>query len=78
MNTIEKALNLNLKYQTRPEIKDQLVNKAILWGRKIAKEKPLGEQLDRINKQAFKEELNHLSKDEILEKILAHYLRDQK
>ena len=44
----------------------------------IAKEKPLGEQLDTISKQAFKEELNHLSKDEILEKLLANYLRDQK
>ncbi|MCH2021188.1 MAG: DEAD/DEAH box helicase [Saprospiraceae bacterium] len=78
MNAIEKDLNLNIKYLDCPDIKDQLINKAILWGRKIAKEKPLGDQLDNINKMAFKEELNHLSKDEILEKLLANYLRNLK
>lgn len=60
-----------------PSYKDQLVNKAFIWARKIAKEKPVGTKLDEATKNEFKNELNHLSKDELLEKILAGYLREQ-
>lgn len=77
LQLIEKELNLKMTYLPLPSVKDQLVNKAILWGRKIAKEKPLGDLLDDTNKQAFKEELIHLSKEELLEKLLATYLREQ-
>jgi ATP-dependent RNA helicase DeaD len=47
-----------------------------LWGGKIAKEKPLGDKLDEASKQEFKDQLTHLSKDEILEKLMATYLRE--
>lgn len=77
LQSIEKELQLDMKYLTLPSYKDQSVNKAILWGRKIAKEKPLGDLLGESDKQAFKEELNHLSKEELLEKLLATYLREQ-
>lgn len=77
LQAIEKELKLKMTYLPLPSFKDQSVNKAILWGRKIAKEKPLGDLLDNKDKQAFKEELNHLSKEELLEKLLATYLREQ-
>jgi ATP-dependent RNA helicase DeaD len=77
LQLIEKELNLNMTYLPLPSYKDQSVNKAILWGRKIAKEKPLGDALDEADKQSFKDELKHLSKEELLEKLLATYLRDQ-
>lgn len=77
LQLIEQELKLSINYLPLPSVKDQLVNKAILWGRKIAKERPLGDLLDQANKQAFKEELQHLSKEELLEKLLATYLREQ-
>jgi len=77
LQSIEKELNLQIEYQPLPSIKDQLANKAILWARKIAKEKPLGDRLEEKDKKAFKKELLHLSKEELLEKLLATYLREQ-
>jgi ATP-dependent RNA helicase DeaD len=77
LQAIEKELKLEMTYLTLPSYQDQTVNKAILWGRKIAKEKPLGDLLDEKDKQTFKNELNHLSKEELLEKLLATYLREQ-
>ncbi len=74
---LDTALSLNLEELPLPSVKDQLVNRAILWGNKIAKEKPLGDTLDDESKANFKEQLTHLSKDEILEKLLATYLREQ-
>ena len=75
--TIEKELKLKVNYLPIPSVKDQLVNNAILWGRKIAKEKPISlEKLEENSKQDFKNELKHLSKDELLEKLLATYLRE--
>lgn len=77
LDEIEQELDLRLKYVPLPTEKDQLVNNAMLWARKIAKEKPIGENLDELSKQQFKDELNHLSKDELFEKLLANYLRDR-
>lgn len=77
LKIIEKALDLTFRVLTLPNAKDQLVNKAILWGRKIAKSKPVGEKLDVATKQEFKDQLKHLSKEELLEKLLATYLREQ-
>jgi len=71
-----KSLNLKLKQIPLPSDKDQLVNKAILWSRKIAKQKPVGNKLDEASKAEFKNQLIHMSKDEILEKLLANYLRE--
>ena len=76
LNEIEQELDLRLTYLPLPSAKDQLVNKAILWAQKIAKEKPVGDNLDEVSKQQFKSSLEHLSKDELFEKLLASYLRD--
>lgn len=76
MLAIQKELNLQVKYLPLPTLKDQFVNKAILWGQKIAKEKPIGNAVDELSKNAFKKTLSHLSKDELLEKMLALYLRE--
>jgi len=75
LSLIEEELNLNLKHLPVPSQEDQLVNKAILWARKVAKTKPMGDALDEVSKQGFKNELKHLSKEELLEKLLASYLK---
>ncbi|MFK7900322.1 MAG: DEAD/DEAH box helicase [Cyclobacteriaceae bacterium] len=77
LTSIEKELSLQLKMLPVPSSKDQLVNKAIIWSRKIARSKPVDEKLDTTSREAFKNELVHLSKDELLEKLLATYLREQ-
>ena len=77
LSLIEKSLQLELVDLPLPSEKDQLVNKAILWARKVAKTKPIGEQLDEFAVQDFKKEISHLSKEELLEKLLANYLREQ-
>lgn len=78
LSEFERRLKLNLTYLDVPNQKDQLVNKAILWGRKISKTKPISsEKLDQASRQDFKNTLQHLSKDELLEKMLATYLREQ-
>jgi ATP-dependent RNA helicase DeaD len=61
-----------------PSEKDQLVKKAILWARKVSKEKPVSpEKITEEEWAAFRQELTHLSKDELLSKLLATYLREQ-
>jgi len=74
---IEKELKLKLTAIPIPSVKDQLVNKAMLWANKIAKSKPVGNKLDEKTKNEFKGQLLHLSKDELLEKLLATYLREE-
>ncbi len=73
---IERELKLDTKYLDLPSEKDRLVNNAILWGRKVAKAKPVGDKLDEESKKQFVDELNHLSKDELFEKLLATYLKE--
>ncbi len=78
LSEFERRLDLNITYLEVPNEKDQLVNKAILWGRKISKTKPISEEkLDMSSRQDFKNTLLHLSKEELLEKMLATYLREQ-
>ncbi|WP_020533989.1 DEAD/DEAH box helicase [Flexithrix dorotheae] len=74
---IKSNLKLMVKKVPVPSPKDQLINKAILWARKIAKNKPVAsDRLDDLSREDFKNELRHLSKDELLEKILATFLRE--
>lgn len=76
-DAIKKDLDLNFKTLPVPSPKDQLVGKAMVWAGKIAKSKPVGDKLDAATRQEFKDQLKHLSKDELLEKLLATYLREQ-
>lgn len=78
LDMYDRKLRLNLNYLSLPNEKDQLINKAILWGRKIAKTKPISkDNLDGASRQDFFNTVNHLSKEELLEKMLATYLREQ-
>ena len=74
---IQQGLDLTFKNMPVPSAKDQLVGKAMVWAQKIAKSKPVGIKLDAAIRQEFKDQLNHLSKEELLEKLLATYLREQ-
>ena len=74
---LQDDLAIDITYVSIPDEKAQLVNKAILWARKIAKEKPISsENLNKKEVHQFKSELEHLSKNELLEKMLATYLRE--
>ncbi len=74
---IQEELGFELNAINTPSEADQLVNRAVLWARKVAKEKPIpADLLDSQSREEFKTELKHLSSDELLEKLLATYLRD--
>ncbi len=73
---MQTMLGFDLKSISKPSEADQMVNRAVLWARKVAKEKPIApELLDSQSRSEFKHELTHLSTDELLEKLLAVYLR---
>lgn len=77
---MEIRTELNFPFKKLPPLhpKDQILNKAILWARKIARNKPVAQDvLNDENRNAFKDELSHLSKEELLEKLLATVLRDE-
>lgn len=76
-DVIQKSLHLKFKNMPVPTPKDQLVGRAMVWAQKIAKSKPVGNKLDAATRNEFKDQLKHLSKDELLEKLLATYLREQ-
>jgi len=71
-----KYLNFSLEALPVPGFKEQLINKAMLYARRIAKEKPLGDTWDDSVRENFKKEVSHLSKDELLEKLLASFMKD--
>ena len=75
MEEIIQQLKMNVDFLDVPGFEEQLFNKAILEARKIAKEKPLGDLVDEESREAYKRELSHLSMDELLEKMLASFLR---
>ncbi|MGL1884906.1 MAG: DEAD/DEAH box helicase [Reichenbachiella sp.] len=77
LELIAAELKIKMELLPVPSEKDQLVDKAIIWGGKIAKSKPVGDKLDEAAKKEFKEQLMHLSKDELLEKLLGTYLREE-
>lgn len=75
LQDIERGLNINIAYLPVPSLEEQWINKALVWGQQIAKEKPLGSHISKTDINAFKATLKHLSKDELLEKLLAVYLK---
>ena len=72
---IYQELDIDVQFLPTPTERDQNLNIALLWARNVAKQKPLGEDLDQESKDLFKSELKHLSKDEILEKLLTKVLK---
>lgn len=73
---LSEELSLEVEYLPIPTEKEQLVNNAILWARKLAKEKPASDVLEDNQRLLFTDELKHLSKDELIEKMMANYLRE--
>ena len=71
---IQSELNFELTQIPLPSAQDQLINRAILWARKVAKEKPTLVQ-DVVQKEV-RAEIEHLSTEELSEKLMAVYLRD--
>lgn len=74
---IQSELNFELTQIPLPSAQDQLINRAILWARKVAKEKPVPPELvPQIHRDEFRAEIEHLSTEELSEKLMAVYLRD--
>jgi len=74
---IQEQLNFELTQIPLPSPQDQLINRAVLWARKVAKEKPIPpEFLPQKNRDEFRSEIEHLSKEELAEKLMAVYLRE--
>ena len=69
-------LAIEVEWLEKPKEKDQLINKAILWAKKVAKEKLVSTHLSEHELFAFKNALNHLSKEELLEKLIANKIRE--
>ncbi|MFK7758064.1 MAG: DEAD/DEAH box helicase [Flavobacteriales bacterium] len=74
---IQEELNFELAQIPLPSPQDQLINRAVLWARKVAKEKPIpGELLPQKQRDEFRSEIEHLSTEELAEKLMAVYLRE--
>ena len=74
---IQSELNFELTQIPLPSAQDQLINRAILWARKVAKEKPVPPELvPQRHRDEFRAEIQHLSTEELSEKLMAVYLRD--
>lgn len=74
---IQSELNFELTQIPLPSAQDQLINRAVLWARKVAKEKPVpAELMPQIHRDEFRAEIEHLSTEELSEKLMAVYLRD--
>jgi len=75
IGAFESALNLSFSPYIKADAKSIEENKALLWARKIFKTKP-----NRTISADFKNQINtvfhHLTKEELIDKILANYLRE--
>lgn len=76
MEKLEQKLNIQFNKVDSPSYKDQQINRAYLWAKKIAKEKSLSSAVTIEEKEIFNNQLNHLSKTELFEKMMAWYLRE--
>lgn len=77
MKDFAAEIDFNLEWLDVPAERDQLINKAIVWAGKVAQEKPVHDAVSENDKRAFNERLDHLSREELMEKLLAAYLREQ-
>lgn len=76
LDYLKEKLDIKFTEVTSPSYKDQQINKAYLWAKKIANEKYLTDAVTSQEKELFNKELQHLSKAELFEKMMAWYLRD--
>ena len=69
----EKELGISFKRMDKADAKSLKENNALLWARKIFKTKPNHEFSSEVKKQVHTI-FHHLTKEELVEKALAHYL----
>ena len=73
----EKELGITFKRMAKADAKSLEENNALLWAKKIFKTKPNHEFSTDIKKQVHTI-FHHLTKEELVEKALAHYLAQNK
>ena len=73
----EKELGIIFKRMAKADAKSLEENSALLWAKKIFKTKPNHEFSSDIKKQVHTI-FHHLTKEELVEKALAHYLAQSK
>ena len=73
---ILEELSMDITPISPPDYDKQSTSGAILWAKRIAKTKPY--QNDENTLKAFKQGLNHLSKDELISKLLGYYKENEK
>jgi ATP-dependent RNA helicase DeaD len=73
----EKELGLNFKEYKKPNAQSIEDNNTVLWAKKIFKTKPNHEVSPEL-KEKIKTIFHHLTKEELIEKMLGHHLLQQK
>ncbi|MEP1019159.1 C-terminal helicase domain-containing protein, partial [Maribacter dokdonensis] len=71
----EKELGISFSKYQKADAKSIEENNTLLWAKKIFKTKPNKEISDELRTKV-KTVFHHLTKDELVEKILAHYLTE--
>ena len=72
IKNFEKALGINFKKIEKPNSQNIEDNNALLWAKQIFKTKP-NHTIDLELKDKFKTIFHHLTKDELVEKLIANY-----
>ncbi len=73
----EKELGLNFKEFKKPNAQSIEDNNTVLWAKQIFKTKP-NHEVSPVLKDKIKTIFHHLTKDELIEKMLANHLLQQK
>lgn len=73
----EKALGIHFKPIKKADAADLEWNNTLVWAKKVFKTKPNREVPEEVRKQV-KTIFHHLTKEELIDKVLSNYLADQK
>lgn len=77
IKVFEKALGLKFVNYEKPKQQNLIDNNAVLWAKQIFKAKP-NHDLDLELKSKIKTIFHHLTKDELIEKLLGNFYLNQK
>lgn len=77
LQEMERSLGINIKPLTKPGKGSIEENKVYLWTKQVFRTKP-NHQLEPAVRESIKELLKNLSKDELIDKLIAHYLLQNK
>ena len=77
MADFEKELGIQFKAFSKPSVASIEDNNTLLWAKQIFKTKP-NHEVDAELKTKIKTVFHHLTKDELIEKLLAHHLLQNK